>query len=136
MDTDFQNNTEGYMEDEGPQWEHVNDAGDYDDKLTNRMDLTNELEEMLTRAAVIFSRNNRGSEFLLANLVGEDNSDKWSDGPLSELRDICQDDNKAKLAAGMALKKGLFKRGGFEMTKSIDGINVYRCIEAKAYSIN
>ena len=122
-----------YMEFEESYWEEVNNIGEYDIQLASQKDLTDGLEDMLSKEATNFSHIYGGLEFCLANLVGEENSDRWREGLLAELREFCQDDNSAELAAGMALKKGLFRRGGFEMTKSMDGVNVYRQIESVAY---
>ena len=64
--------------------------------------------------------------FGLSDLVGQGNANAWNTQPLSDMKKVCKDDEDAKLNAGMALKKSLYKHGGFEMSKRGNGVNMYR----------
>ena len=109
-------------------WVPVDDRGDYTAELNHRWDIIDGVEDKLYNLALLYLSQNPSGEFGLSELVGQGNSTEWNNPPLSDLTNICQDDESAKCNAGMALKRALCKHGGFEMSKRCDGTNIYRKI--------
>ena len=107
-------------------WKSVDGLGDYEESLNQHKDVTDKVEDKLYALATIYLQHNPSSEFGLASLVGQENSNEWNVPPLSDLKQLCPNDETAKLNAGLALKKALDKHGGFMMSKRGDGVNVYR----------
>lgn len=107
-------------------WVTVDDKGDYTAELNQRRDITDSVEDKLYNLARLYLSQEPLGEFGLSELVGHGNSNEWNNQPLSDLKNICQDDESAKCNAGMALKRALYKHDGFEMSKRSDGTNIYR----------
>lgn len=107
-------------------WMPVDDSGTYTAELCQRWDITDSVEDKLHNLALQYLVQYPSGEFGLAELVGQGNSIEWNNPPLLDLKNICQDDESAKCNAGVALKRALYKYGGFEMSKRGDGTNKYR----------
>ena len=107
-------------------WIPVDDKGDYTAELSNRRDVTHGVEDMLYNLARSYLSKDPSGEFGLSELVGQGNSSEWNNSPLSDLKNICHDDESAKCNAGMALKRALYKHGGFKLSKRADGTNKYK----------
>ena len=107
-------------------WVPVDDSGDYSPECNQHRDIVCKVENILYQMALAHLSKNQSGEFGLSDLVGQGNANAWNTQPLSDLKMVCKGDEDAKLNAGMALKKSLYKHGGFEMSKRGNGVNMYR----------
>ena len=74
MDKEF-DNLEGM--DSSEVWWPVDGCGDYAELLNQHMDVIGRVEDRLYKLATAYLLQNPYSEFSLATLVGQDNSNEW-----------------------------------------------------------
>lgn len=108
-------------------WYEILDDTSYSSNVGCDLSLVYRLEQYFDNLVTTYCLSHPFESFELSDLVGKCNVREWNKEPLSILLERCCSDQDAKLNAGVALKKVLFRRGEkFLMSVTRGGTNKYR----------